>query len=183
MGADEDQRLQTCSVMVCPRVWPLVVCLIALLAPAVVFAGDESPMRQKAEEPAIERLERLERLREMRGRLLREGVQLDEQAALAVEQVLETYDREQRSARADVRDARELLRELVTQDGADDAAYSEAIERLRESHEVMHRIKERRFDALMGVLSPKMTARLLVMLGKIHHERRRHRDRRPAKTR
>ena len=177
MGACENRRLKGD----CLGRWAgVIVGLLLFAIPALASAASESSAGQKAAEPTAERLEQM---REMRGRLLRDGVQLDEADARAVEKVLEAYDLEQRRARADVREARALLRELVNQDGVDERAYSDAIERLRTSHELMHRIKERRFDALMGVLSPEKTARLLVMLGKIHHERRRHRKPGPAKRR
>lgn len=139
------------------------------------FSNELPPPPPPLREPGIDQLEKM---REMRGRLLREGVKLDEAGAKAVEKVLESFDLEQRAARKEVHQARTRLHQLLGQDVDDSGAYQHAIERLRAAHEAMHRIKERRFDALLGVLSPKKTARLLVMLGKLHHERRRHPRRR-----
>ena len=155
------------------------VLLVASTAGAEMSNELPPPPRQ-LEEPSPERLERM---REMRGRLLRDGVKLDEASARAVEKVLEAYDVEQRTARAEVHEARRSLHQRLEQDVDDEAGYQDAIERLRAAHEAMHRIKERRFDALLGVLSPKKTARLLVMLGKIHHERRRHRGKKHHRAR
>ena len=170
-----DPVTQRCVVS---RVGVMCSVLCALLATdnaRAEFSNELPPPPPPLREPA---LEQLEKMREMRGRLLREGVKLDEAGAKAVEKVLESFDVEQRQARKEVHQARTRLHQMLGQDVDDSVAYQEAIERLRAAHETMHRIKERRFDALLSVLSPKKTARLLVMLGKLHHERRRHPRRR-----
>ena len=124
---------------------------------------------------------KIEKMREARGRLLREAVQLTEVDAVAVEKVLVAFDLEQREAKHEVRLARRQLHEHLDQGEVDQEVYRRAIERLRAAHEMMHRVKERRFDALLGVLPPQKTARLLVMLGKLHHERKRHKRRHRGK--
>ena len=134
------------------------------------------PMR----EPGVHQIEKM---REVRGRLLREGVKLTEHDARAVEKVLESFDLQQRAAKRSVHQARRELHLLLDRSVKDEGRYRSAIEQLRAAHEAMHRIKEERLDALMGVLPPQKTARLLVMLGKLHHERKRRPGHRPGKSR
>ncbi len=99
-------------------------------------------------------------MRQMRARLLRERVGLDEKTAQSVEKVLDKYQTEREKLRATVGQEKKTLRALLDLDGNDQAAYTRAMRSMLDAQQKLERLKQQEFDELSKILTPKQQAKL-----------------------
>ena len=120
---------------------------------------------------------------ELRGRLLREMVGLNDARAKQVEQVLQSFDDEHQTYSAMLDAAQRKMRSLLDEKSEDDHAYAKAVEDVRIAHDYLHQVRDRQFRAMQKVLAPREQAMFFESLGKLRHEvrKRMRRARRDAK--
>ena len=111
-----------------------------------------------------------EKLIELRGRLLKEMVGLDETRAAQIELILKGIDDEHRTYSAMLEQARRLMRRLAREDSHDDKALANAVEDVRLAHSYLHQVRDKQYRAIQKSLSPKEQAIFFESLGKLRHE-------------
>ena len=107
---------------------------------------------------------------ELRGRLLREMVGLNEEKANQVEQILKTFDDEHQAYTAMLDVARRAMHSLLEAESDDQEAYARAVEDVRVAHEYLSQLRDRQFRAMQKALQPKDQALFFESLGKLRHE-------------
>ena len=120
---------------------------------------------------------------ELRGRLLREMVGLNDSRAREVELVLESFDDEHQTYSSMLDVAQRKMRSLLDEKSDDEKAYTQTVEDLRLAHDYLHQLRDRQFRAMQKILKPKEQALFFQSLGKLRHEvrKRLRRARREAK--
>ena len=140
--------------------WMAALAALLMLAPS---ASAERPRR--GEGPPVERLH--ERMTELRGRLLRKRVGLDEDKVARVEALLEQGDAERKALHKAMRQSRRALRELVQRDSTDEAAFEAAVTGMLKARNRMHTLRHEELSKLRRVLSAKEMGKLVLALGKL----------------
>jgi hypothetical protein len=120
---------------------------------------------------------------ELRGRLLREMVGLNDSRAREVELVLESFDDEHQTYNTMLGVAQRKMRSLLDEKSDDEKAYTQAVEDVRLAHDYLHQLRDRQFRAMQKILKPKEQALFFQSLGKLRHEvrKRMRRAKREAK--
>ena len=137
------------------RILPLVL-VTGVALPAAAQGGDDLPPQKRAQVQ--------KRLQQIRDRILRQQVGLDEKKAREVEAVLKRAQKERRKIQRRVRENRRKLRQLLKNDSNDQKAYAAAIRELRKAQNDLHKLKNREFDELAKRLAPKEQAKLVQAL-------------------
>jgi Spy/CpxP family protein refolding chaperone len=107
-----------------------------------------------------------QRLKQVRGKVLRNQVGLDERRAKKTEQILDRFAAERRKVFEQRRQARRKLNELVNANSKDEVAYRNALLKLGSAEQGLNRIHEQEKAALAKVLTAKERANLLVSVRK-----------------
>ncbi|MEB2310852.1 MAG: periplasmic heavy metal sensor [Sorangiineae bacterium] len=116
--------------------------------------------------PAGKRAQVEERMREVRKRILRDRVGLDEKKALAVEKVLDKNVAAERAARQEERKHRKEIERLLASDSNDQAAYAKALAGLRASEKRLAAMRQNELDEVAKLLTPKEQAKFVTALRK-----------------
>jgi Spy/CpxP family protein refolding chaperone len=158
MTADDRSRR-----VAAPRAWLLALGLAVagMLAGGLLVAQPAAPSASGALRA---------RAAKLRQRLLREKVGLDAHKAEQVAAIIDEQRDEQRRLRRDMRAARQELRRLFADDSSDDQAYEAALAKLRASYRGLADLRDRQFDAIKKVLTPREQAKLLAALARAHKE-------------
>jgi Spy/CpxP family protein refolding chaperone len=133
------------------RLYRYGLILVALLAASPAFAEHERDPAKRAE---VE-----QRMRQMRSDILRKQVGLDAEKAPRVEAVLGKFHAERRQLASELRKHRKALRDLVSKDSADQAAYTRALNAIRSAEDKLHELHKRQHQALATLLTPKEQAK------------------------
>lgn len=134
--------------------------LLAALAASAPALAQPAPGGRRADKRAqVE-----ERMREVRKRMLRDRVGLDEKKALAVEKVLDKNAGAERVARQEERKYREEIERLLAADSSDQAAYAKALAGLRASEKKLAAMRQSELDEVAKLLTPKEQAKFVTAL-------------------
>jgi Spy/CpxP family protein refolding chaperone len=139
----------------------LLAAVSLLLAPTPAFAQPKEGGDKKAK---IE-----ERRAKVRARVLRE-VGIDEAKGKQVEKVLLKYEPERQKQLKAQREYRKTLRDLLSQDSNDDAAYKKALEGLRSAQKKVFTAREKELDELAKLLTAKQQAKLFATLQRMRRQ-------------
>ncbi|MCB9667467.1 MAG: periplasmic heavy metal sensor [Myxococcales bacterium] len=113
--------------------------------------------------------QKLAHIKEMRGKMLREQVGLDETRAAKLEKSLASFDAEHLKYRTQMNDARHQTRALLDSKSTDEKAYRAQVNKQRAAFKQLHSLKEREWNRIAAELSPKEQALLLMSLGNMKH--------------
>jgi len=116
--------------------------------------------------------ERIEKFKEKRGKLLREKVGLAEAEAVQVEAVMDRFQSERFELKQQVQDARQTLKALLDDDSEDQLAFQNQLDVLLAVRSSMHELHNAEITELRGLLTPKMSAKLLAMMERVHKRMR-----------
>lgn len=150
----------------------LITLSVALAAPAAL-AQPKGAADKRAKVEA--------RMKELRGRVLKKEVGLDDAKAAQVEKVLSKYAPERKKLQQEAQKHRRAIRDLLKKDSNDQAAYERAIKGLRAAQNKLHALREKELDELSKLLTPKQQAKLAVAIRRLQAKlRRRMRELSPA---
>lgn len=144
----------------------LLLALFAVASPARA-EGKAEDKRAKVEQ----------RLKQLRTRILRQEVGLDEKKADEVQKVLLKYEPERRKIQKQHREHRKELRDLLQSDSSDDAAYKKSIEGFRSTQKKLAALRDKEMDEVQKLITPKQQAKLYAALERLRKKlARRERD-------
>ncbi len=138
----------------------LTMTLMSVLAAGAAFA---EPPRGPPRDPA----KREAHFQEMRGKLLRDKVGLAEADAKRAEAVFAQFDKTRKELHQRMRAAHKQLKEMLKTDVNDDVSYTQLVDTMTASFREMQELRQKEFDALRKVLTPKQQGKLLFALGKM----------------
>lgn len=121
-----------------------------------------------------DRAAKMERVKELRGKLLRDKVGLNEARAQKVEAILEAQRDQQKALRESVRTNMRALRTLIESDSNDQPAYQAAIDGLRAARAQMQALRDAQFTELSKVLSSREQATLMLAMKRVKGHMGRH---------
>lgn len=149
------------------RTWiPAVLAVGAIAISPITIMAQATPGQGR---PRFTPEQKLEHIKTMRGKMLREQVGLDEKKAVEVEKALAAFDADHVKFHQAKRDAKQQLSEVVKDPNATDKAYRAAVAKQRAAHKQMHNLREREWNRVSTMLTPKQQALLLLSLGKMKH--------------
>jgi Spy/CpxP family protein refolding chaperone len=137
---------------------------VLLAAPLALAQGGGKAPEKRAKVEA--------RMKQLRARVLRNQVGLDDKKAAEVEKILAKNAPERKKIQKDVQTHRRRLRELLDQDSNDQAAYQKAIAGFRAAQKRAQVQRDKEIDELSKVLTPKQQAKLFVALRKLQAQLR-----------
>ncbi len=147
----------------------------------------ERDERQKKKSARAKKQQIQQRLRELRKRVLRQNVGLDEKKAERVERILDESAPKRKKLKKHVHHHQQIVMHLLQADSDDERAYVSALTEIRRAQVKMHELEQQEFEALSKQLNPKQLARLMVALHqmkkKVRARMREQRQRRPRKAR
>jgi Spy/CpxP family protein refolding chaperone len=147
--------------------WLLILAALLLASPQALAQGKGRDKHAQVEE----------RLKQIRTRVLKKEVGLDEKKATEVQKVLDKHAPERKMLRLELRTQREAIRKLLDDDSDDQAAYKKALEGLRAAHKKLAELRNREIDELSKLLTPKQQAKLLMAVRKLERKMPGHRGR------
>jgi Spy/CpxP family protein refolding chaperone len=109
-----------------------------------------------------------ERVKELRSKMLREKLMLNEDKAVAVENIFNTNQEEHKEIRSIMRDSRDELDKLLKIDSSDQAAYQSVLDTMAANRARMNEIRDEEMAALKGILTPKEQLQLLNEMNGMH---------------
>lgn len=133
--------------------------LTALALPARADAG-------KPQKDAEKRAQIEARIKQVRSDILRKEVGLEPSKADAAEKILERHAVERKKLAAEQQARRQALATLLESDSNDQAAYAKAVKSLRAGHAKLVALRDREFDELGHLMTPKQQAKFLAS---VHH--------------
>lgn len=142
------------------RVLSSVVLSLALLLAAM-------PARAENKGGEDKRAKVEQRLKQLRNRILRQEVGLDEKKADEVQKVLLKYEPERRKLQRQHRQHRSELRDLLQADSNDDAAYKKSIEGFRSTQKKLNALRDKEMDEIAKLVTPKQQAKLYAALERL----------------
>ncbi len=152
---------------------------LKLLLPAALSAGLILTAAPAAEAQPKQRTVRVaKRLKQARARLLRQKVGLDEAKAVQVEKILDQHAKQRRGLKKQTKQHRRTVMALLSADSGDQQAYARAIKGARDGEKKLRALRDKEFNALAKVLTPKQQAKLMVAVKKMQKDIRRHMQRR-----
>lgn len=140
----------------------LVQCLLAL---ALVFAA--LPARAEGKDAEDKRARVEQRLKQLRAKILRQQVGLDEKKAEEVQKVLLKYEPERRKVQRQHQEHRRALRDLLQNDSNDDAAYKKSIDGFRATQKKLNALRDKEMDEVAKLITPKQQAKLYAALERL----------------
>lgn len=146
--------------------------LTVMLCTPLLWADGKS----KGSDP--ERRAKIEqRMNQIRARVLRERVGLDDAKAKQVERIMDKYEPERRKHHRQMREHMKQLSTLVDADSNDQKAYERALEGIRAGDKQAQELREKELGELAKVLTPKQRAKLTVSIRQMKRavDRRMHR--------
>jgi Spy/CpxP family protein refolding chaperone len=135
-------------------------CRFATLLPLALVLTFAVPAFAQEASPDAKRAQVEAKMKQIRDRMLREEVGLDEAKARQVGAILDQHQIERRALRQKLQAHRTALEELLRQDSNDQGAYSREIQALRETQAKIQALRNHEIDELQKVLSPKQQAQL-----------------------
>ena len=136
----------------------------------------------KAKRDKAKRDKAKKRIDQLRNKLLRKRLGLDEATATKVEKVLRDHVTQKRQVQRDMRQAQRKLRQLLRDDSDDQDAYRKALAALEKAHASGEALRKKHFAELQKLLTPKQQVQLIQAMHKIkrhlNRQRRRGMDRR-----
>jgi Spy/CpxP family protein refolding chaperone len=108
-----------------------------------------------------------ERLQQVRTRVLQKQVGLDAKTAEQVVKILTKYQPERKKLQSELRASRRAVRELLSQDSSDEAAYKKGIQGFRSAEKKLFDLKNKEIDEVSKLLTPKQQAKLVAVLLKL----------------
>lgn len=138
--------------------------LFLLLAVLLVSSGALAQPKGKGPKGEERRAKMEERLNQIRSRVLREKVGLDEAKAKQVEQILNKYEPERVKQRQAVRESAKALSELIDKDSNDQKAYERALLGMRTADKKLAELRDKELQELAKVLTPKQQAKLVISI-------------------
>jgi Spy/CpxP family protein refolding chaperone len=161
----------------------LHVILLAAVIPLAATAFAQ-PQAGPKKAPAAEtdekksRPARAERLADLRQRLLRDRVGLSAEKTRAIEAIVQQSAPERAAAQTELADARRELAALFASDSDDQAAWATALAKMKEAHATAAALREREYEAIAAVLTPKEQAQLLRAMERVQGHARAERRKR-----
>jgi vacuolar-type H+-ATPase subunit I/STV1 len=113
-----------------------------------------------------------DRVKQLRAELLRKRLGLDAGKAAEVERVLDRNAPRRAELQRELRLHRKALRELLDKNSDDQAQYSRELQALRKAQNELHTLRQREFDELAKILTPKQQAKLVAALRQFHRQMR-----------
>jgi len=126
----------------------LAICAVALPARAE-GKGDEDK-RARVEQ----------RMKQVRNKVLRQHVGLDDKKADEVLKVLAKYEPERRKLQRQQQEHRRALRDLLQADSNDDAEYKKQIDGFRSAQKKLSALRDKETDEVAKLITPKQQAKL-----------------------
>ena len=167
------------------RMLPGALKMAALVAALLFAPGAMAGQHGPPDGRTGERLQ--ERMVELRSKLLRKRVGLNDAQIARVEAVLEKGDAERKAAHQAVKRNRKALRELVEGDSTDEKAFDAAVSGLLDARDRLHKHRHGELSKLRRMLSAREMGKLVLALGRLRHKRNRmddgHRRRGPDDAR
>lgn len=152
------------------RISLLLATLMTLLVCLPAGAQPRGPGAKRAKIEA--------RMKEVRGKVLRKDVGLDDQRAKRVERILDKYTPQRRKLKKQERMHTKTLRALIQADSDDQPAYKRSIDGFRSTKNQLHALQNREYAELAKQLTPKQQAKLYVAIRKVRARLRKHLQRR-----
>ena len=121
-----------------------------------------------------------ERAKEIRGRLLKEKLGLDEDGASQIENILDRYQKLFRALKNKMRMTKRALKTTIHKGGVSNDEIRAAVTSLRAVRKEMFDLRERQLDEVLPLLNPIQQAKFVIVLDKIkkrfrdkarHHQR------------
>ncbi len=135
--------------------WLVFGLAVALAAPSAWAQKDAA--RAKVEQ----------RIEKIRGEVLRKKVGLDEAKAKQVEKLLDKYEPQRQAAQKQMREKQRTLGALLKADSNDQQAYKNAIKGYRDADKKLRAVRDKEFDEVAKLITPKQQAKLVVALRKM----------------
>lgn len=146
--------------------------VVLLLSLSVLLAAPLAFAQGKTKNAEDKRAKVEARVKELRTRVLRTQVGLDEKKAAEVEKILAKHAPERKKIQKEIQTHRRQLRALLDKDSNDQAAYKKAIDGFRAARKKAQTQRDQEFDELAKVLTPKQQAKLVVALRKLQAQLR-----------
>lgn len=140
----------------------LMQCLLAL---ALLVAAVPASAQGKGAED--KRAKVAQRLKQLRAKVLRQEVGLDEKKAEAAQKVLLKYEPERRKLQRQHQEHRRELRDLLQSDSNDDAAYKKSIDGFRSTQKKLNALRDKEMDEIAKLITPKQQAKLYAALERL----------------
>ena len=135
--------------------WLVFGLAVALAAPSAW--AQKGPNRAKVEQ----------RIEKIRGEVLRKRVGLDDAKAKQVEKLLDKYEPQRRAAQQQMQEKQRTLGALLKADSNDQQAYKSAIKGYRDAERKLRTVRDKEFDEIAKLITPKQQAKLVVALRKM----------------
>lgn len=110
-----------------------------------------------------------ERYQEVRAKVLRVDVGLDEPTAQRAEQILDDFMAQRQELQTTLHEHRQGLRNLLMTDSEDQKAYEKELNGLLEAQDKLQRLRQEEVEALRGIMTPKQQAKFLDALQEMRH--------------
>ncbi len=131
-------------------------------APSADSAGAKEPKSPEAKRARVQA-----RLKQVRTRILKQEVGLDDKKVAEVEKIFDKYEPERRKLIKQQREQRLALKELLKQNSDDEAAYKKALESFRATQKKLKALTDRELDELSKQLTHKQQAKLFAALQRL----------------
>ncbi|MBK7584195.1 MAG: periplasmic heavy metal sensor [Myxococcales bacterium] len=143
----------------------LVQCVLALV---LLFAV--SPVHAEGKAAEEKRAKVQQRLKQLKTRVLRQEVGLDEKKADQVQKILTKYEPERVKLQRQHRDYRRALRDLLKADSNDDAEYKKNIEGFRSTQKKLNAVRDKEMDEVAKLITPKQQAKLYAAVERLRRK-------------
>lgn len=141
------------------------VLIQSLLALSLILAALPASAQGRGGEDKRAKVE--QRLKQLRTRILRQEVGLDEKKAEEVQKILLKYEPERRKLQRQHQEHRRELRALLQSDSNDDAAYKKSIDGFRSTQKKLNALRDKEMDEVAKSITPKQQAKLYAALERL----------------
>lgn len=131
-------------------------------APAASASGKEGPKTPEEKQARVKA-----RIKQVRRRILKQEVGLDDKKAEEVEKVFDKYEPERQKLNKQLREQRIALRDLLKENSDDQAAYKKALEAFRATQKKLKAVTDREVEEISKLLTPKQQAKLMAALQRL----------------
>jgi Spy/CpxP family protein refolding chaperone len=148
------------------HIW-LTLALTLVLAFAVTRPAAAQGRGHAAKSQEEKRARVQKRLAQVRERILKKEVGLDDAKAAAVEKIFAKYQPVRQKLVKEQREHRQAIRKLLKQNSDDQTAYKKEVSALRAVQKKLRALGEQQADELSKVLTPKQQAKLIAALQRL----------------
>jgi Spy/CpxP family protein refolding chaperone len=144
------------------------VMLRALLVLAVLLAALPALAENKGRNDRRARVEK--RIQQLRTRVLKQEVGLDDKKADEVQKVLVKHHAERQKLQREHRQHRKDLRDLLQSDSNDEARYKKSIEGFRSTQKKLNALRDREMDEIQKLVTSKQQAKLYAAMERLRRK-------------